>query len=848
MGTDFEGEFGDPDGDRPEKIQIQVRKVSNGNTVWDHTTPFDPLWVLGGGGFWEWTVANPGAAVLKADIPYEWRAKGFDRKGKESDWTNWRAFEQSGTAPVTTLIAPADGLTLETLVGTDFVIGFQTFDGSSVASVQLQVSSTDETDWNHPEWETTFFGISPEERAAGRIARAYGGVYLGPGGWDWRARTFDTLGRAGPWMSFFTVNLTIGSEVDQDGGGLGPPPNTTGFARTRGPVRVVLRDMGPNRKPGTVKAIIEDPSNLGVSAYVNEPGEMYFTLPATHPQASECEPYQRHYAVQQYRNGNWRDIANGILTDFDASADDIVVYGIDYLGFLTFSIDTRFPPGPSVEDLKKSTDDGGARYVDKTIDHIITNQLNLAIGDEDSPLGFFHIGHVDDLSMGGGLKISIYSSFVQRLDFIRGLLDSYRQGTGVRSRLKARKDPSQADRWEFDVRADPGIDRDNLRMEYGSLVQGFRVIGFGDTFATRAHGIGREPYSTLLRYTMHPDIGGSNAATDRYGNIAKAQIWQDIVDENDLKRRVRQMYQESVKVGKRIALGLRVHGLQPWDGFDLTDNIPLNIDRGMVDTQAYGSGYWTIWGQEWRVFPDGHDELTLVLRPKEDGEPADPDLLPSRPGPVKDWCIGHGPPEGDMICACEAYLDIDSGIIYRCPEEPPVAPEPWAPHYLLFDDFDRALACDSNYCWDDGVNDEPACFLVGTGSAVSNGTTTGAGIVIGDLCATAPVPPGTDRYLIAFVATAWDLFSAVNPQPVITWGTPYTFLVGTAAAGPGPGRPGFPGNIGDLQHGPRGLLLAQPGRQRRLHDQRRGRQVPRRLGRHRPRQHVHGRWRLRAQR
>lgn len=800
-GTPFTGEFSDPDSDRPEKVQIQVRKVGASDPLWDRTFPFDPLWTDDGAGLWLWSVDNPGPTVLKADIAYEWRAKGFDLKNLESAWTGWRAFTQHGTQPTVTLVPIVDQ---PTLVGVEFVASFTVGDDSVATSARIQLRSAASVGWDFNLWDQALVPLEAAELAAGRISRPYGGVYLAPGTYEWRVMVFDSLGRASAWSVIDTFVLSLGSEVDDDGGGAGPAPNTTGYARVRGPVRVVLRDMGADRKPGTIKAIIEDPANLGISAYVNEPGEMYFTLPATHPQAGECEPYERHYAVQQYRNGNWKDVANGILTDFDASADDIIVYGIDYLGFLAFSIDTRFPPSPEAADLNKSTDDGGSRYVNKHIDFIIADQLERAIAAEDSPLGFFHMGHIDDLTMGGLLEISIYSSFVQRLDFVRGLLDSYRQGTGIRSRLKARKDPSQADRWEWDVRADPGIDRDNLRMEYGSLVQGFRVIGFTDTFATKVHGIGREPYSTVLRYHMWPEEGAPDSEMGRWGNIAKANIWQDIIDKNDLRRRVRQMYVESNKVGKRIALGLRVHSLQPWDGFDLTDNIPLDIVRGMVDTNRYGSGYWTIWGQEWRVFPDGHDELTLVIRPKEDGKPVDPDLLPGDAGPPKEFCIGHGPPTGDMICACTSYLDIDTGTIYKCPGEPET-PGMWKPNYLLFDDFDRdppVPSCDPAFCWDDGVNDDPACFLVGQGSVAANGTTSGSlGLDLVAICASAPVPVGTHRYVIAYVASAWNLFEGANPITTITWGTPPTHSVGSLASGPGTGRPGFPGNIGDPNMG-----------------------------------------------
>jgi hypothetical protein len=121
----------------------------------------------------------------------------------------------------------------------------------------------------------------------------------------------------------------------------------------------------------------------------------------------------------------------------------------------------------------------------------------------------------------------------------------------------------------------------------------------------------------------------------------------------------------------------------------------------VVETERYGSGYWTIWGDEYRVYPDGHDELTLVIRPREDGDPADPDLIGSDPiEKTKELCWGHGPPPGypeDPKCPCDTYIDLDTGTIYECKgsnmedsgdgiNQP--AP-PWVIDFQPWDDFER---------------------------------------------------------------------------------------------------------------------------------------------------------------
>jgi hypothetical protein len=431
-------------------------------------------------------------------------------------------------------------------------------------------------------------------------------------------------------------------------------------------VRIVLRDNdGANRGPGTVTAIIENASTVGVSVRYNEPGEFYFTLVATHPQVGACEPWQTHYAVQQYRNGAWKDLSNGLLTDFEAGSDDVTVFGLDYLGILSRSIDPRIPP-----DGENPTRPSEGKYHDVTIGSIIEDQLTQARTAPKSPIAFIFNGSIDGLNT----KVSIFSSFKYRLDFIRGLIESHKAGTGKRSRLRCRKDPSQADKWVWDLREVSGVDRDNLRLEYGSLLQNYRVIALGEDFATRAHGVGTEPNNVRPKYAAYPsnDQMATDPIVNIFGNIQRAVgPFVDLSDANDIKRRVKQARLEAAKVGKRISLHLRVHGVAPLDGYDLTDSIPIDIDRGVVDTDAYGSGYWTIWGLEWRLFPDGHDELTWVVSPRLDETPPDEDLIASDPiHNTPEWEIGVGPPPPEpALMAMRYYFDIENGVIYE--REPP---------------------------------------------------------------------------------------------------------------------------------------------------------------------------------
>ncbi len=666
-GTDFSGTYYDQDLDPPKAIRIWVRKKNSEDVIWDHREPFSATWPEAGG-VWTWTVPHPGSAVLKGKAVYEWRAKAEDDTGLSSEWSDWVEFQQLGTFPTVT---PVEYGTRQTLGNVPLRAAWTTGSGSRVDSYIIELRprlSSDSLNWDDPFflplWRLVVSPPSEHEQDNDSIERVYDGPSLPAGEYSVRYQVFNDYGVASDWAYDHTVKTTRTTVGDDE-------QTLTWLDKRTGLVRIVLRDIdtsstvkGERRRPGDIVAIIDDASNIGVSEYVNEPGELYFTIPADHPQAGECEPFLRHYEVQQYRGGEWRLLHEGMLVDFDADQDQVVVYGYDYLGMLSLSLDSRFPE--DVEDFENEHAEGGAKYVDEYISAIIRDQLKTARDDLDSPVGFINIGNIDPLdSAGERAKVTIYSAFVQRLEFIKGLIQSHRRGLGIKTRLSMWRNPAsvkgKGHEWRLDE--NPGTTRDNLRLEFGSLVQGFRIIPMGD-FASRAHGVGREPYATKPWYFRYPVVGSPLPLSEDFGSISKANVWEDVIDRNDLKRRVQQMYSEYSAIGKRVALGLKVHGLGFRDGYTLCDDVPLDIDSGIVNTNAWGTGYWTIWGHEYRVYPDGHDELTLVLRPKESLVPQVPDIADSDPIPRDPSTdVGCGPPPPELAPVAK-YLDMCGGVIW----------------------------------------------------------------------------------------------------------------------------------------------------------------------------------------
>ena len=645
----FTGAFTDRNpGNKLKSTDIELYDVTGVKQLWKQSFVATPSEVAANA----FSVAIPALVLL--ETTYAFKVRVQDSTGRYSAWSSLTYFTFTNNPPLLNLVPLGS---YDSLAAVLFSGVYSDANQHPMGAIQIQLRETTGPgdplwDGDTNLWDTGAFPPTAAEITSKTFARYYGGQPLTPATYSWRARVSDSYGATSSWM-YSTVTLTTVFSPDP-----GDINNITGYqkhARTR----VVLRTMGTGRGPANPPvAIIEDAANIGASAYLNSPGEFYMTLPATHPQVGACEPYQTHYAVEVWHGDRWRETYAGILTDFDAAEDDVVLYGMDYLGLLDLLVDERYDKASPDKDFSA----GGSKYTAQTLTAIIVNQLNHARGKTDSPVGFIAMGQMDVFPE----KATIYSTFKQVGPFVQGLINSHRQGTGKRSRLQVRKNAAGTG-YEFvmlDNAEPPSKNRDNIRLEYGGLIQGFRLVAMGD-FATFFYGIGRTMQGVTPFYKAEQAPGVPPAT---WGRIERADVWPDLMDEADLNRRVKQAAAERGRVGKRIALGLRTDAILPFDGYDIGDHLPVHIKRGVVDTTRYGSGYWTLLGVEWRVFPDGHSETSLVVLPKEDGSTPNPDLIPSVP--VEDgglggqeWEIGYVPPE-QAINTGKLYLDLTTGITY----------------------------------------------------------------------------------------------------------------------------------------------------------------------------------------
>ena len=350
--------------------------------------------------------------------------------------------------------------------------------------------------------------------------------------------------------------------------------------------RVELYDMGASRGPGTLKAIIDDAKDIGVSEYANAAGELFFTLPYNHPSIAQIVPLQRHYRVVRWNTTTevFDTIARGIIDDFQATTNEIIVYGTNYIGLLTGTITA-------------ST----TSYTDTFLGTIVTDQLSTAINETNSRLAFTSLGTIQATAQ----TATLISAFQTRLDFIKSAAEISMADSSVRTMLTLPRNSPFA--WAFTENI--GQDRTSVRLEWGGIVNDFVYQpGFAD-FATTIKAIGVKREGATILYSTQ-----SYASTATYGYIASPRLHQNLVNQTALDRLAKRDARRAGNPSKRASLAIRSGKLIPWDGWDLGDSLRVVLSRGdLVNLNAL----YTVWGMEWTAQKNGQEDLFLDLATKE---------------------------------------------------------------------------------------------------------------------------------------------------------------------------------------------------------------------------------------
>lgn len=356
------------------------------------------------------------------------------------------------------------------------------------------------------------------------------------------------------------------------------------------PFKVKLWDIASStRGRQTLKATILDARDVGVSDYANEGGEMFFTLPWNHPQIDECQPWLRHYEVTRYnKNTSGYDVVGvGLLDDFDATANEVVVYGRNYLSLFDSSISGS-----------------NTSYTSTLVGTIIQAELSGAINQpsftDKSVTKFITLGTIDATTQ----TVTVLTSYQQRLSFIQQVIDIYQSDSSVRPIVSV----SRSSPFTVTFDDNKGSDQTNRSLVYGSNVNDFRYVPGYAEFATYAYAIGQKREGASLLFSTQ-----TYASPATYGISQRPTVFIDVVNQAALDKKTKRFARDIATVGKNVALGLRVGLVGPWEWGELGDSLPVVIDRGIVQVDAL----YTVWGQEWIGKSDGSEELFLSILPKE---------------------------------------------------------------------------------------------------------------------------------------------------------------------------------------------------------------------------------------
>jgi hypothetical protein len=376
--------------------------------------------------------------------------------------------------------------------------------------------------------------------------------------------------------------------------------------------RIILWDVeSTKRGRNKIKAIIHDAKAIGVSSYLNDAGEIFFTMPYNHPQIGEIKPLERHYRVDRFDEeaGQYRAISQGLIEDYEATVDEVIVYGIDYMNVLNKTITT-----PSTTALT---------YNNQTFQTIYQSQMTEAVNIANSRLGFirFNGGTTWSHQLSKPLVVSpstntydIFTGGEPRMGFISNLCNIAMEGTTNKVVFgnPLESDSEFYDTFFCDMKYSPGVN-DDLVLEYGSNVKSF---SYSPNY--------RKLRSRFLLVSTNNDLGGvtsiwSSIATNTltptstYGVIDEVAAMQDLRSKAAADARAAfQLYRSAPNFIRQFTVAVVDGSIIPFKRYKLGDDIRVRIKRGIVNVDAN----ITLTGQRYVGNVDGSEQLffEFILR------------------------------------------------------------------------------------------------------------------------------------------------------------------------------------------------------------------------------------------
>jgi hypothetical protein len=354
---------------------------------------------------------------------------------------------------------------------------------------------------------------------------------------------------------------------------------------------------GAGRGRGSVKAVISDAKYIGCSTYLNQGGEMFFTLPYNHPQIAECDPLNRHYRVDRWdeEDAVYRTVGSGILQDFSATDNETVFFGVDYLGVLNQTItDTAGASGGST-----------VTYNDKTISSIFQSEMSTVKNQANSRLGFIN---VEATINAAATTYDFFTAGEQRTNFLFNIASIAQAGTTSKVVFGNRiESSSQSYNYFFlDMNYASAVNN-SLRLVYGANIKRFSFSPNFRSLRTRAVVIATSIFNGIVPQKIWSSFATS-ALASTYGVIDRVDLQQDIISQSAVSSRAAfNLYQSSPDKLRAISVSVVDGSIIPFKNYKIGDDIRVVINRGNVNIDTN----LTIRGQEWVGREDGSEEISF---------------------------------------------------------------------------------------------------------------------------------------------------------------------------------------------------------------------------------------------
>lgn len=408
-------------------------------------------------------------------------------------------------------------------------------------------------------------------------------------------------------------------------GGIGLPASSSGAGTDLGRgttkinnqtvYRVILWDVSSTKARGPIAAIIHDAKNVGVSSYLNEPGEMFFTLPYNHPQITECVPLERHYRVDRFdeEDGRYITLSQGILEDYDATKDETVFYGTDYMGVLAKTITTP-------------TTTATLTYDNRTFQHIFIDQMTQAVNQTDSRLkfvqfrggasGWSHTTNAPLVINAATTTYDIFTAGESRAAFLLNLANISMSGTTSKVVFgnTLESETELYNTFFCDMNFAPVVNND-IVLEFGGNVKAFSYSPGFRRLITRSLLVATSITNGVTPTKIWSSVAtGTAAPTSTYGVIEAVFTEEDIITQAAANAKAQyRLYQSSPDKVKSISVAITDGSIIPFKRYKIGDDIKVRIKRGIIDIDTN----LTLRGQRYVGNTNGVEELWFDFFPRD---------------------------------------------------------------------------------------------------------------------------------------------------------------------------------------------------------------------------------------